>query len=117
MCKLYLNPSILIPTRLPASPVMTAVRDTISLLHALPPEMCLEEDDDWVRSFPADSDSFPGPGPVSEKNGSVHKGKLGVHAIVNKGRPHPFRRGMGELNNENGVPSNQLREGFPDKRD
>lgn len=39
--KLYLNPSILMSTRLPASPVMTAMRGTIDLLHALPPEMCL----------------------------------------------------------------------------
>lgn len=65
---LYLIPSVLIPTRLPAGPVITAMRNMVKLLHALLPETCLRGDDDWAYSFPADSDSFPGPGPVSQKS-------------------------------------------------
>lgn len=117
MYKLYLNPSILVPTRLPASPVITAVRGTINLLHALPPEMCLQEDHDWVCSFPAGSDSFPGPGPVSEKNGSVHKGKWAFMPLSIKADRTRSGVEWVSWNNENGVPSDRLCEGFPDKRD
>lgn len=82
MDSLYFNP-------------ITAVRDSSHLLHAFSPEMCLSEDDEWFCSFPARSDSIPGPGPVSVKNGIVQKRKSGVHANVNKGKRHPFRRWNG----------------------
>lgn len=49
MHKLYLNQNILTPTRLPASPVINAMRDGINLLHALSPEMCKKTKTGFVR--------------------------------------------------------------------
>lgn len=69
----------------------------------------------WLSIFV--SSRFQGPGPVSEKNEIVQKGKSGVHAISTKNRWYQFRRWNGIADNETGAPSHGPCEYFSDKRD